>query len=397
MAGALAGIKVLDVGLLVQGPQAAALMRDMGAEVIKVELPGMGDHARFIWLSESDQRSAYYASCNRGKRSVTVDLRKPAGVEILKRMARTADVVISNFKPGTMESWGVGYDDLRAVNPGLIWASGSAFGSLGPDADREGADLAGQAAGGLISTIGEDGGPPSPVGVTIADHIASQHLAAGVLGALVSKLRSGIGQRVEVSLLGGQIWAQAAEYTHYLMTGEVPGRSNGGHPLLRGMYGIFETRDGWIGIIGVPPAARDAFFIAMEQPELALDPRFQGLLASPEDKKVLFETLAPMFRTRTTEAWCRILREMGVRYAPVRDYAEAAADPGVWENGYLQKVVDETSGVEVSVVGTPITMSETPLRPSARAPDLGEHTDEVLAEYGYGAEDLARFRAEGAI
>ena len=397
MAGALSGIKVLDVGLLVQGPQAAALLCDMGAEVIKVELPGMGDHSRFIWLSESDQRSAYYASCNRGKRSVTVDLRQPSGAEIFKRMAESADVVVSNFKPGTMEAWGVGYDDLRTLNPAIIWASGSAFGPVGPDSALEGADLAGQAAGGLISTIGADGAPPSPVGVTIADHVASQHLAAGILGALVNRLRGGQGQRVEVSLLGGQIWAQAAEYTHYLLTGEVPGRSNRGHPLLRGLYGIFETRDGWIGVIGVPPAARDAFFIAMGQPELALDPRFQGMLASREAKQELFEALAPVFRTRTTAEWCEAFREMGVRYAPVRDYAEVTADPGVWENGYLQKVVDETSGEEQAVVGTPIAMSATPLRPAARAPDLGQHTEEVLAEYGFSPDELARFRAEGAI
>ncbi len=396
MTGALDGVTVLDVGLLVQGPQAAALLCDMGADVIKVELPGMGDHSRFIWLSETDQRSAYFAACNRGKRSVTVDLRTPSGAAIFKRLAQRADIVISNFKSGTMEAWGLGWEDLRTLNPGLVWAAGSAFGPRGQDAGREGADLAGQAAGGLISTIGADGAPPSPVGVTIADHIASQHLAAGVLGALVNRLRTGRGQRVDVSLLGSQIWAQAAEYSHFLMTGDVPGRANQGHPLLRGLYGIFQTRDGWIGVIGVPPAARDAFFIAMGRPELALEARFQGLLASREDMRELFDLLTPVFRTRTTAEWGEALHEMGVRYAPVRDYSEVAADPGVWENGYLERRVDP-DGREVSVVGTPILMTDTPLVPGVRAPELGEHTDAVLAEYGYAPEAIARFRKEGAI
>ena len=396
MPGALDGIRVLDVGLLVQGPQAAALMSDMGADVIKIELPGMGDHARWIFLSETDPRSAYFHSCNRGKRSVTIDLRTAAGVEVFKRLAAQADVVISNFKHGTMDEWGVGYEDLAALNPGLIWAAGSAFGPLGPDANREGADLAGQAAGGLISTVGRDGSPPSPVGVTIADHIASQNLAAGVLAALVSRARTGTGPKVEVSLLGGQVWAQAAEYSHYFMSGEVPGRANNGHPLLRGLYGIFETADGWIGIIGVPPESRDTFFIAMEQPELSLDPRFQGLLASREDMQFLFAALTPAFKQKTTAEWCATLREMGVRYAPVRDYAQAAEDPGIWENGYLQRLEDE-SGAEQPVVGTPIAMSGTPVAPALQAPDLGEHTDAVLMELGYGEEEINQLREQGAI
>lgn len=396
MAGALEGIKVLDVGLLVQGPQAAALMSDMGADVIKVELPGVGDHARWIFVSETDSRSAYFHACNRGKRSVTVDLRTPPGAAIFKRMASEADVVVSNFKPGTMDDWGLGYEDLCADNAGLIWAAGSAFGHVGDDADREGADLAGQAAGGLISTVGHDGTARSPVGVTIADHIASQNMVSGILAALVSRARSGLGQRIDVSLLGGQIWAQAAEYTHFLMTDEVPGRANGGHPLLRGVYGIFETKDGWIGIIGVPPESRDAFFIAMEQPELALDPRFQGLLAKPEDMKFLFASLTPAFQQKTTDEWCEVLRRMGVRYAPVRDYRGVAEDPGVWENGYLQTVTDD-QGAQTSVVGTPIAMSGTPIVPQAHAPALGEHTDEILAEHGYSTTEITRFREQGAV
>ena len=382
MIAALQGITVLDCGLLVQAPQAAATLSDMGANVIKVELPEMGDQARWIMFGPDDPRSAYFTACNRGKRSITLDLRHPDGASAFKRLAAKADVVITNFKPGTMDEWGLGYDTLRALNPRLIWAAGSAFGPIGPDALREGADLSGQAAGGLVSTTGREGDPPTPVGITIADHIASQNMVSGILGALLARTHTGEGQRVEVSLLGGQIWAQAPEYSHLLMTGEIPGRANYGHPLIPAVYRIFETADGWIGIIGVPPASRDVFFIMMERPELIVDPRFSGDTIEREHVDWLKQELEPIFRTKTTDTWCELLREAGVRYAPVRNQQEVLDDPGAWENGYFQEV----DGVRV--VGTPINMSATPLRPGSQPPGLGEHTREVLLEQGFGDEEI---------
>ncbi|MGI9622525.1 MAG: CaiB/BaiF CoA transferase family protein, partial [Acidimicrobiales bacterium] len=210
----LDGVRVLDLGVLVQAPQAAATLSDLGAEVIKIELPGIGDMSRVIPVSPPDDvRSAFFTASNRGKRSVTLDLRTEAGATAFRRLADNCDVVISNFKPGTMDDWGLGYDVLAETNPRLIWAAGSAFGHLGPDAEIEGADLAGQARGGLISTTGADGGDMTPAGVTIADHVASQNLANGIMAALIARGRTGRGQKVEVSLLGGQLFAQAAEYT----------------------------------------------------------------------------------------------------------------------------------------------------------------------------------------
>lgn len=396
MAGALQGIKVIEVGLLIQGPQAAALLADMGADVIKVELPGIGDQGRYIFLGDGDLRSAVFIGCNRGKRGLTLDLRHEQGANIFKKLTETADIVISNFKPGTLDEWGLGYEDLAAINPRIIWAAGSTFGPVGPDAAREGADLAGQSAGGLISTTGSDGDPPTPVGAFIADHIGSLNMVSGILAALHSRHESGHGQRIEVSLVGGQIWAQATEYTHYLLTGNIPGRSNFGHPLIPAAYRIFQTADGWIGLIGLSAGAKDIFFALVGRPEMAMDPRFDALLLSPEELKSLVGELEPIFLERTTDEWCELLQEAGARFAPVRNYAEVVADEGVWENDYFVEVKDD-AGQSQRVVGTPIRMSETPLQPSAIAPDLGQHSEEILKEAGYSAADIEEFRTAGTV
>ena len=396
MPGPLDGIRVLEAGLLIQGPQAAALLGDMGADVIKIELPGVGDQSRYITVAPDDPRSAVFAACNRGKRGISLDLRKPRGAEIFKDLVRTADIFISNFTPGTLERWGLAYEDLREANPGIICGHGSTFGPVGPDAHRKGADLAGQAAGGLISTTGRDGQPPTPVGAFVADHIGSLNLVAGVLAALHARSTSGEGQRLDVSLLGGQIWAQATEYTHYLLTGRVPGRANGGHPLIKAAYGIFETADGWLGLVGVPPQHRDAFFIAIDRMDLAMDDRLNGIALGPDALAWFKDELRAVFRTRTTAEWCESLAEAGVRYAPVRDYAQAADDAGIWENGYLAERAG-ANGEPERLVGAPIRMSGTPLEANPAVPTLGEHTDEVLRELGIGDAELADLRAQGTI
>jgi CoA:oxalate CoA-transferase len=391
MTGALEGIKVVEAGLLVQGPQAAALLAQLGADVTKVELPGLGDQSRWLPISLTDLRSAYFMGCNRGKRSVTIDFRRPEGREVFLRLVERVDVVISNFKPGTMDAWGLGYEDLAARNPRLVYAAGSAFGPVGPDAEREGADLSAQAAGGLISATGTDAGEPTTIAVTIADHISSLNLVTGVLAALMARERTGRGQRVDVSLLGSQIWAQASEYTYYLASGELPGRPNRGHPMIPGIYGIMPTADGWIAVVGVTADKRPAFFHAIGRPDLLEDERFMAPLLFKDVKAELFAILAEVFVKRTTAEWCTILAAAGQRYAPVRTYDEVAADPQVWENGYLAEVDGER------VVGTPIRMSDTPTRVGGPAPELGADTMTVLQELGYSDEQIAELLASGAV
>ncbi len=348
-------------------------MAQLGAEVIKVELPGFGDQARWV-IKPGNTRSPFFDACNRGKRSVTIDLRAPQGAAAFRTLCATADVVISNFKPGTMDDWQLGYESLAATNPGLVYAAGSTFGPVGPDAAREGTDLAAQAAAGLIATTGTDGSEQGPVGVTLADHIASQNMVVGILGALLRRATTGRGQQVEVSLLGGQVWAQASEYTGYFLSGDRRARANRGHPLIPGIYGLFPTSDGGIAITGVVGDRRADFFRVVGRADLVEHTRFNELVLDDHTKSDLFDELSSAFRTRTTAQWCEVLQAAGLRYAPVRDHATASEDPQLWENGYLAKGLG-ADGVEQTIVGCPIRFGADEVHLGGPPPELGQHTE----------------------
>jgi crotonobetainyl-CoA:carnitine CoA-transferase CaiB-like acyl-CoA transferase len=394
--GPLDGVRVLEAGLLVQGPQAALTMLEWGADVVKVELPGFGDQSRWLPISRQDRRSAFFTAYNRGKRSMTIDLRVPRGRDVFLRLVEHADVVIANFKPGTMDAWGVGYRHATEHNERIVYALGSSFGPEGPDAAREGADLSGQAAGGLISTTGGGGRDPGPIGATIADHIAGQNLLAGILAALYARERTGRGQLVETSLLGGQVWAQAGEYTRYLMSGQVSGPSDRGHPMIPGIYGLFPTADGWIAIVGTAGPARDLFYRTIGRAELI--ERFDHLLYFEDDKAALWPILDETFAAKSTAEWCELLGAAGLRFAPMRDHAEVAEDPGVRANGYIARVEDpDAPGSPVEMVRTPVRFSGSALAAETHVPELGQDTEAVLLEAGFSWDEIGELSAQAVI
>lgn len=394
--GVLDGCTVLDLAVLVQGPQAAATLHDLGASVIKVELPGLGDLGRVIPVSPDDDRTPFYEACNRGKRSIALDLRTPGGKGALERMVESADVLIHNFVPGTMEAWGLSYEELSAINPRLVYATGSSFGPEGDKSRREGADMTGQSEGGLMFATRIAGGTPIINGAVIADHVGCQNMVAGILAALLHRERSGEGQRVDVSLVGGMIYAQASEFTYTLLTGRNPDRAHPGHPVIRGVFHTVEAANGWLHILGGNGPRWPELAELLGRPDLATDERFTGPALAPEDRAEVVALLDAAIPTRTVAEWEAAFAEVGLRYGVVRDYETIAADDEVYANGYLRRV-DHPDRGPCSVIGTPIRMSATPLEPGVVAPELGQHTEEVLLEHGYSWDDIAALRDGGAL
>ncbi|MBO65869.1 MAG: CoA transferase [Actinomycetota bacterium] len=395
MAGALDGIRVLDLSTLVQGPQAAAMLHDLGAEVLKIELPDVGDMGRHVGVIEELGTSVFWEACNRGKRSVTLDLRTDAGREAFLKLVESSDVVLSNFQPGTLDGWGLGYEDLAAVNPRIIWAAGSFLGPTGPDALREGADIVGEAAGGVIAGIGNDGEPVTTVASLLADHCGSQNLQTGIIAALYARERTGRGQRVDVSLLGGQIWMQAPEYTHYFLTGELAGRSNGGHPLVHALYGVFPTSDGALAMAGCPEHLWEGMCRAIERPEWVEHPTYNSYFVTKDIAREMRKDFIEIFSQRTTDEWVERLSAEEQRFSPVRSHDQVAADPQSFANGYIVEIDHPQFGT-VNLVGCPIQMSDTPTRYGVEAPQLGQDTEMVLVEAGYDWDELESLRERGA-
>ena len=393
--GALSGYRVLDLSILVQGPQAAAMLHDLGAEVTKIELPEVGDLGRWLTVAIDDDRSPYVEANNRGKRSVTLDLRTAGGKRALMRLVEAVDILIHNFVPGTVEEWGIDYDALKKINPSLIYAAGSTFGPEGPNSQREGADMVGQAEGGIVSVTGHDDGHPTIVGAVIGDHFGAQNLITGILAALVHRERTGVGQRIDVSLVGSAIFAQSSEMTYTMLSGKSPGRPNNNHPILRGLVHRCPTSDGYIYLLGIPEHLWNDFALCLDREDLVDDPRFATLVPALEDVETLRAIIDDVFPSRTTEEWEQRLRSAGQRYGRVKTYEEVVSDDTNLANGYIVQVEHPTYG-SISVVGNPVRMSETPTRVGVVAPELGEHTEEVLLEAGFSWEEIDQMRTDGA-
>jgi crotonobetainyl-CoA:carnitine CoA-transferase CaiB-like acyl-CoA transferase len=390
----LDGIRVIDLSRVIAGPWCGALLADLGADVIKVEDTGPGDESR-TWPPHKDGEAAAYLLFNRNKRGIALDLKQPEAVEVVKRLVKDADVVIENFRTGTMESFGLGYDVLDRINPRLIYCSVSAFGRTGPRKDSPGYEALMQAFSGIMSITGEPGGQPVRAGVSFLDLTTGILCALGVSNAIIQREKTGLGQRVDGSLLETAVSLLAFHAEGYLLTGALPRPLGSGHPSLS-PYRNFKCGDGqWIFIA----AANDRFWQklakALGLTDLAADPRFeknQGRVANrAELEGILEKTIGALDR----EPLLKRLEEADVPATPVNTVDQVMNDPQTAERGIVQRVMHPKLG-EIPIVGTPLHFSR--MSPGVRtaAPLRGEHTDTVLASLGYSADEIKALRAKKA-
>ncbi len=391
--GSLAHLRVLDLSVFAQGGVAGGLLRELGAEVIKIERPGRGDPGRGL-TEVRPGVSTFFEVFNRGKRSVVLDLSRPSGRDVLLRLAEGCDVLLHNARPGVMARLGLDYEDVRAVNPEIVYAEGSGFGALGPDAGHGVVDIIGQARGGLVAVTGAD--RPTSTGAIVSDHLGAVYLAVGVLAALVHRERTGEGQRVECSMLGAMVAAQGWEFGHYLATGNLPSRTGRAHHLLGGLWGIYETADGFLALTGVAPEAWEPFLELIGRADLDQDTRFATPLARRDFSDDLASEIAASFREMQTDRLVERMVALDIRCTRVQDYEQLAHDPQVTANGYVINVDHPVLGT-VRVPANPLRLSRTPAETPTAAPRLGEDTESVLTAFGLSPGELEVLRSEGAI
>jgi crotonobetainyl-CoA:carnitine CoA-transferase CaiB-like acyl-CoA transferase len=333
---------------------------------------------------------------NRNKRGIALDLKAEEGRAVLRRLIERADVVVENYRRTTMERLGLGYDRLRAINPGLIYCEISGFGRTGPYADRGGFDLIAQGMSGLMSITGEGPGrPPVKVGAPVTDITAGILGAMGVLAACIERQRTGAGQRVDTSLFEAGIVHTYWQSAICFATGVAPGPLGSAHPL-NAPYQAFPTADGWLNVGAANQANWERMLSAIEAPELAADPRFAGNAGRMANLPALVEILSARFRTRPTAEWLARLDAAGVPAGPVLSIAEMQRDPQARARGVVTEVAHARAG-PVATIGLPVTFSRTPGGPQSGAPLLGQHTREVLREHGYADGDIDRLAAAGVI
>jgi formyl-CoA transferase len=403
MAGPLSHIRVLDLSRVLAGPWASQNMADLGAEVIKIERPGPGDDSRAFgppWVKDGagceTQDSAYYTSANRGKKSVTLNIAVAEGQAIARQLAKSSDVLIENYKYGDLSRYGLGYEQLRELNPRLIYCSVTGFGHTGPYRERPGYDFMIQGMGGMMSVTGEPddtpGGGPQRAGVPIADIITGMYASIAICAALAHRERSGKGQHLDLALLDSQIALLAYQNTNYFATGVPPKRIGNLHPNIV-PYQPFRAADGDVILACGNDNLYRKFCEAAGCPELAHDPRFATNGKRVENRAELTRLLAAVFRKRTKREWLELLEAAGVPNGPINDVAQVFEEPQVKARA-VRIALKHGAGAKLSLVASPMRFSATPLEYRLAPPLLGEHTEEILrGVLGKSDAEIARLRA----
>jgi len=390
----LEGIKVLDLSRALAGPYCTMLLGDMGADVIKIERPGKGDDSRAWGPPFIEGESAYFLSINRNKKSITLNLKSEKGKEILFKLIKISDVLIETNRPGVMEKLGLSFEEVKKVNPKIVYCSISGFGQTGPYKLRPGFDQVIQGMGGLMSITGEENRPPIKVGVAITDVGAGMYAAIGILAALLRRDKTGKGEYIDVSMLDGTISWLTYQSGRYFASGEVPKPMGSGHPLIV-PYQAFKTKDVYINIaVGNDSLWRK--FCETIGLNIADDPKFSTNAKRVENKEELIKILNEILSKKTGKEWLEILNKAGIPCGPIYKLNDIFSDPHVLSRGMVSEIEHPKAG-KIKLTGVPIKFKNSPGKIRLHPPLLGENNFEILEEIGYKKEEIEKFREEGVI
>ena len=407
MQGALAGVRVLDLSRILAGPWCAQNLADLGAEVIKVERPRVGDDTRSWgppWLPDAEGQpsrdATYFAGANRGKQSLTLDIASPEGQAVVRELAAKSHIVLENYKVGDLKRYGLDYESLKAINPALVYCSITGYGQTGPCAHKPGYDFIFQGIGGLMSVTGErddlPGGGPQKVGVAVVDMLTGMYATVAVLAALRHAEHTGEGQHIDMALLDAVVAVGATPIIAQRITGQAMPRYGNAHANMV-PYHVFATADGYMIVAAGNDGQWQAYCRGIERPDLAADERFATGPGRIIHREVLVPMLEDHMRTRATAHWVEALEAQGIPCGPINDYAQVLEDPQV-RHRELQVDLVRKDGAICPTVKSPLRLSATPVQYDAPPPRLGEHTERILAEVlGLSAERIAALREQGVV
>jgi CoA:oxalate CoA-transferase len=392
----LENIKILDLTRVLAGPYATMLLQELGAEVIKVEIPETGDDARFFGPFKNG-KSAYFLSINRGKKSISVNMKSPKGIEILLELVKKVDILTENFRPGTMEKLGLSYEKLKKINPRLIFASTSGFGQTGPDSRKPAYDMLVQAMSGMMSITGWADKPPTRVGASIGDLGAGLFTVIGILAALHHREKSGEGQLVDVAMLDCQLSLLENAIVRYQVEGKSPAPGGNQHPTIT-PFQVFRTKDDYLAVSVGNDAMWKTFCETINRADLFNNPKYKTNRDRTTNRNELLPELEHLFPTKTNVEWCEILEKAGLPYSPVNTIDKIIDHPQVKARNMIVET-DDKSGGTIRVAGNPIKMSSIPEGPTRKpVPEIGEHNFEILSELlGFDENQIEELKKEGVL